>query len=91
MTLYDVLELSLEEVRDFRWGGDGAEEEYGEEPEEGPEEGPEGDHLFLALASRNLSKPSSRRTGGGDSRQFVVVALLLVRGKDKYVLSVAAL
>ncbi len=87
MTLYDVLELSLEEVRDFGWKGDGAEEEPGEEPEEGPE----GDNLFLAQASKNLSKPSSRRTGGGDPRQFVVVALLLVRGDDKYVLSVAAL
>lgn len=79
MTLYDVLELSLNEVRGFGWKGDGAAEE------------PEGDHSFLAQASKNLSKPSSRRTGLGDPRQFVVVALLLVRGNKKYVLSVAAL
>lgn len=87
MTLYDVLELSLKEVGDFGWQGDGA----AEEPEEEPEEELEGDHSFLAQASKNLSKPSSRRTGGGDPRQFVVVALLLVRGNKKYVLSVAAL
>jgi len=83
MTLYDVLELSLEEVRDYGWEGGGDAEE--------PEEEPEGDHPFLVQASKNLSKPSSRRTGGDDPRQFVVVALLLVRGNDKYVLSVAAL